>query len=70
VRACKGGVSACSNFSIAGPFTAWVVLGAVAARYPPQGKLMWDNARMQFSNLKEATKWIKPTFRKGWEIRL
>jgi hypothetical protein len=68
VRSCKGGAPSCSNFSIAGPFTAWVVLGAVATHY--EGKLMWDNTRMQFSNNKDATKWIKPTFRKGWEIKL
>jgi len=70
VRACKGGAPGCSNFSIAGPYTAWVVLGAVAARYPPQGKLLWDNAKMQFSNNKEASRHIRPTFRKGWEIKL
>jgi predicted dehydrogenase len=71
VRACKGGTPApCSNFSIAGPYTAWVVLGAVAAHYPPEGKLLWDSARMQFSNNKTATKWIKPTFRRGWELKL
>jgi hypothetical protein len=68
VRACKGGAPACSNFSIAGPFSAWVVLGAAASHY--KGKLLWDNARMQFSNNKDATKWIRPTFRKGWEIKL
>ena len=51
-----------------GPFTAWVVLGAAASHY--QGKLLWDNARMQFSNNHDATKWITPTFRKGWEIKL
>jgi hypothetical protein len=68
VRACKGGAPACSNFSIAGPFTAWVVLGAAASHY--EGKLLWDNTKMQFSNNKEATKWIRPTFRKGWELKL
>jgi predicted dehydrogenase len=68
VRACKGGAPSCSNFGIAGPFTAWVLLGAAASHY--KGKLLWDNARMQFSNNKDATKWIKPTFRKGWEIKL
>ena len=68
VRACKGGAPACSNFSIAGPFSAWVLLGAVAAHY--QGKFLWDNARIQFSNNKDATQWIRPTFRRRWEIRL
>jgi hypothetical protein len=68
VRACKGGAPACSNFSIAGPYTAWLVLGAVATHY--EGKLLWDNAKMEFSNNRDATKWIKPPFRKGWELKL
>jgi hypothetical protein len=69
VRACKGGTpAACSNFSVAGPCTAWILLGAVASHY--EGKLLWDNAKMQFSNNKDASKWIKPTFRKGWELKL
>jgi hypothetical protein len=68
VRACKGGPAACSNFSIAGPYTEWLVLGAVATHF--EGKLLWDNAKMEFSNNKEATKWIKPLFRKGWELKL
>ena len=68
VRACKGGPPACSNFSIAGPYTEWLVLGAVATHY--DGKLLWDNAKMEFSNNKDATKWIKPIFRKGWEPKL
>jgi hypothetical protein len=67
VRACKGGEPACSNFSIAGPYTEWMVLGAVAARVP--GKLLWDPKRMEFTNSKEATKLVKPHMRKGWEIR-
>lgn len=68
VRACKGGAPACSNFSLAGPFTEWLVLGAVASHY--EGKLLWDAEKMEFKNKPEATKWIKPTYRKGWEIRL
>ncbi len=68
VRACKGGASACSNFSIAGPYTEWLVLGAAAVH--ADGKLMWDNTRGEFTNHKEVNKWVKPTFRKGWEIKL
>jgi hypothetical protein len=69
VRACKGGTPApCSNFSVAGPLTAWILLGAVASHY--DGKLLWDNAKMEFSNNKDASKWINPTFRKGWELKL
>src|SRR5205085_781839 len=33
IRACKGGPAACSNFDYAGPFTSWVLLGAIAERY-------------------------------------
>ncbi len=68
IRACKGGAPACSNFSVAGPYTEWLVLGAVATHY--EGMLLWDNAKMEFTNNRDATKWIKPTFRKGWEIKL
>ncbi len=68
VRACKGGAPACSNFGIAGKYTEWLVLGAAAVHY--EGKLLWDNARGEISNNKDANKWVKPTFRKGWEIKL
>jgi predicted dehydrogenase len=68
VRACKGGAPACSNFSVAGPYTEWLVLGAVATHF--EGKMLWDAAKMEFTNNKDATKWIKPAFRKGWEVKL
>ncbi len=68
VRACKGGAPACSNFSIAGPYTEWLVLGAVATHY--EGKLLWDNAKGEISNNRDANKWVKPAFRKGWELKL
>jgi hypothetical protein len=67
IRACKGGEPACSNFGVSGPYTEWMVLGAVATRV--EGKLLWDAKRMEFSNNKEANKYVKPVFRKGWEIR-
>jgi len=68
VRACKGGSPACSNFSIASKYTEWLVLGAAAVH--ADGKLMWDNAKGEFSNSKEANRWVKPTFRRGWEVKL
>ena len=69
IRACKGGAPACSNFGIAGPYTEWMVLGAVAARFPGE-KLLWDPKKLEFTNKKEADKFIKPCIRKGWEIKL
>ena len=68
VRACKGGVPACSNFSIAGKYTEWLLLGAAAIHY--EGKLLWDAAKGEFTNNEDANQWVKPTFRKGWEIEL
>ena len=68
IRACKGGAPACSNFSIAGPYCEWLLLGAVAVHY--EGKLLWDNQRGEFSNHREANQWLKPVYRKGWQIKL
>ena len=67
IRACKGGSPACSNFSYAGPFTEWVVLGAISVHF--EGKLLWDASKLEFSNNKEANKYVKPMLRKGWEIK-
>src|SRR5262245_40103772 len=68
IRACKGGAAACSNFSIAGPYTEWLVLGAVAVRV--EGKLLWDNVKGEITKNREANKLVRPIFRKGWEIKL
>lgn len=66
IRACKGGEPACSNFSVAGPFSEWVVLGCVALRF--EGKLEWDARNMRVTNIKEANQYIRPRFRKGWGL--
>jgi Oxidoreductase family, NAD-binding Rossmann fold len=67
IRACKGGEPACSHFGIAGPYTEWMVLGAAAAHV--EGKLLWDPKKMEFTNNREANKFVKPAFRKGWELK-
>ena len=66
IRACKGGEPACSNFGVAGPYTEWTVLGAVATRV--EGKLLWDARKMEFANNREANRFVKPAFRTGWEL--
>jgi hypothetical protein len=68
VRACKGGAPACSNFSIAGKYTEWLLLGAVAVHH--DGTLLWDAAKGEVANSKEINQWVKPTFRRGWELTL
>lgn len=66
IRACKGGEPACSNFSVAGPFVQWMLLGVIAMRF--EGKLIWDAARGRFSSPKEANEYLRPRFRKGWKF--
>jgi len=68
VRACKGGEPSCSNFSISGPYAEWMLLGVIAFRVP--GKLNWDSKALRFTNSVEANKYVKPVFRKGWELKL
>ena len=68
IRAAKGGAPACSNFDRAAPFTEWLVLGAAAVHY--DGKLLWDHENGEFTNNKDANRWVKPQFRKGWELSL
>jgi hypothetical protein len=67
IRACKGGEPACSNFAVSGPYTEWMVLGAIATRV--EGKLLWDPKKMEFTNSREANRYVKPAFRKGWELK-
>lgn len=66
IRACKGGAPACSNFSIAGPFTEWILLGVIALR--TEGKVEWDSERMRIPNNKDANKLIKPKIQNGWKF--
>ena len=64
IRAAKGGDPACSSFSVAGPFTEWILLGVLALRF--DGKLDWDRNKMKVTNRPEANDFIRPEMRKGW----
>jgi hypothetical protein len=66
IRACKGGDPACSNFSVAGPFVQWMLLGVIAMKF--EGKLEWDARKMRFTNRPEANQYLKPRFHKGWKF--
>ncbi len=68
IRACKGGDASCSDFSISAPYAEWLALAAIALHIP--GKLEWDAKNMRFTNNAEANKFVKPVFRKGWELKL
>ncbi|HWB99051.1 MAG TPA: Gfo/Idh/MocA family oxidoreductase [Bryobacteraceae bacterium] len=66
IRAAKGGVPACSNFSVSGPFVQWMLLGVIAMQV--EGKLLWDAQKMRFTNNERANRLLKPRFRKGWQF--
>ncbi len=68
VRACKGGDPSCSDFSISAPYAEWLALVAIALHVP--GKLEWDAKNMRFTNSPEANKFVKPEFKKGFELKL
>ena len=67
IRACKGGEAACSNFSVSGPYAEWMLLGAICWRFPNE-KLLWDAKNLRFTNNEKANEFVKPKFRKGWEL--
>jgi hypothetical protein len=68
IRACKGGAPGVSDFAVATKYIEWLGLGAIALRVP--GKLMWDGTKRRFSNSEEANKYVKPSLRKGWTLKV
>ncbi len=66
IRASKGGEPSCSNFSIAGPFVQWMLLGVISMKF--EGRLDWDAQNMRITNNAEANKYLRPTFRRGWRF--
>lgn len=68
IEACKGGDAPCSNFSIAGPYAEWILLGTISWRFPNE-KLLWDGENLRFTNNEKANEFVKPKFRKGWELK-
>jgi predicted dehydrogenase len=67
IQACKEGGKPCSDFSIAGPYTEWILLGSICWRFPNE-KLMWDGKNMRFTNNEKANEYVRPYMRKGWEL--
>jgi predicted dehydrogenase len=50
------------------PFAEWLALAAIAFRVP--GRLDWDSKNLRFTNNVDANKYIRPVFRRGWELKL
>jgi predicted dehydrogenase len=67
IESCKTGKPAGSNFDYGGPLTEIALLGAIAIRCKGE-KLLWDAARMRFTNSERANAMLRPAFRTGWTL--
>jgi predicted dehydrogenase len=63
--ACKGGPQASGNFEYGAALSEVGLLGLVAMRVGR--KIYWDAKAMKATNAPEADKYIKETYRPGWE---
>ncbi len=66
LEACKGGPAASSKFEYGAGLTEIGLLGLVAMRM--RKKIYWDAPAMKFKNAPEAEKYLKETYRPGWEV--
>ena len=67
IDAVRGENKSSTTFDYAGPLTECVLLGCVATRFP-KTTLEWDAAGLKFTNMPEASQYLKRTYRKGWEV--
>lgn len=67
VEACRGNGKTSTPFSYSGPLTEMVLLGCLATRFP-KATLKWDSEKLQFTNLSDANRFLRRTYRKGWEV--
>ena len=59
----------CSNFPDASaPLTAFALAGHLAQFAGVGRKLEWDVVRMKCTNVPEINRYVRRTYRKGWEV--
>lgn len=66
IQACKDGTPTTCNFDYSGALTETVLLGNVAYRLGK--RLEWDSKTLTATNVPEADKLIRKSYRKGWEV--
>jgi predicted dehydrogenase len=66
LQACKGGTPACSNFDYGAPLCELTLLGNVALR--AGRRIEWDAANVTAANAPEADRFLRDTYRAGWEL--
>ncbi len=66
-EACRGNGKTSCSFDYAGPLTEAVLLGGVACHFP-RATLEWNAAQLKFNNVSDANRFLRRTYRTGWEI--
>jgi hypothetical protein len=54
-------------FDFSGALTESVLLGPLATRFP-NTTLEWDGAKARFRNVREANRYLRRKYRKGWSV--
>jgi predicted dehydrogenase len=67
VDACLGGEKTESSFAETAPMMEAILLGTIAIRCFGQ-KLTWDPAGMRFSGCPEADRYLRRSYREGWQV--
>ncbi|MDB5310398.1 MAG: gfo 5 [Gemmataceae bacterium] len=66
VEAVRGNGTTSAPFSYSGPLTEMVLLGCLATRFP-KTDLKWDTKELKVTNVEEANRFVRRTYRKGFE---
>ena len=67
LEAVRGNGKTAAGFSYSGPLTETVLLGGVASRFP-QTTLEWNSSALRVSNLPDANRFVRRSYRHGWEV--
>jgi len=66
MAACKAGAQPCANFEESAPLAEMVLLGNAALQSGVP--IEWDGEKFEITNVPEANRWIRRTYRDGWEL--
>lgn len=67
-EAVMGNGKTSTSFDYSGPLTEAVLLGPLATRFP-KTTLLWNSAKLKFTNSKEATAFVRTKYRDGWRVK-
>lgn len=69
IDACLAGKKeTASDFEYGTRLTEFTLLGNLAQRAGVGKKVEWDGPNMKVTNLPELNRWVKPEYRKGWQV--